>query len=324
MHARRAFTLVELLVVIVIVAILVALLIPAVQSAREAGRRITCANHMKQFALAVANYTSRHGDRLPPVVVQFYDRSGRRVLPKGWVCDDWGQRHSHGWRVAVLPFLEEQNLYDMFDFSVGAMTETNLPAISRVLPTFQCPSTPGYPRSYFPPPTSAITATIPDDLRVGAWDYGVPGDYGNSEFEVNFTAAWYGLKNRDGRFNRRSAKDPCHWAKEFGPAKLAWVVDGLSKTTVAYEYAKRGTSSGISPPAPTGWSQMWHHRVVGFGGINEARWAGRISFHPGGVNNAFLDGSVRFLDESMPRHMLLNLDWRNDGITDHFDPAFDF
>ena len=106
---RRGFTLVELLVVIAVIAILVALLIPAVQAAREAARRITCANHMKQFALAVANYTSAHDDRLPPVALGFFGTSGARPLPKGrWECDEMAGPQSPGWRIAVLPFLFDE------------------------------------------------------------------------------------------------------------------------------------------------------------------------------------------------------------------------
>ncbi len=135
---RRAFTLVELLVVIAVIAILVALLIPAVQAAREAGRRITCANHMKQFALAVANYTSAHDDRLPPMVMAFFGNSGARPLPKGrFECNEWEGRQSPGWRIAVLPFLEEQTLSDQLDFSHGVLPSQIFP---RFRTCFRCSS----------------------------------------------------------------------------------------------------------------------------------------------------------------------------------------
>ena len=65
MHLRRAFTLVELLVVIAIIALLVALLTPAVQAAREAARRAQCQNNLKQISLAVLNYAGAHTDHLP-------------------------------------------------------------------------------------------------------------------------------------------------------------------------------------------------------------------------------------------------------------------
>ena len=241
MHSRRGFTLVELLVVIAVIAMLVALLIPAVQAAREAGRRMTCANHMKQIALAVANYANAHDDRLPPIAMSFFGPYGRRPLPKGrWKCDAWAPRQSHGWRVAVLPFLEKQNLYDQFDFSGGVVTEPNFPAISQVLPLYQCPSTPGYPRSTLQS-NESISGRIPDDLTVGSQDYGVPGrpwqagKDENGDF-ISFVPAWVGTKNYPGVAAYQG--HACGAEVDHGRGgKLVWVTDGLSKTTLAHERA---------------------------------------------------------------------------------------
>src|SRR5512136_760636 len=101
---RTGFTLVELLVVITIIGILIALLLPAVQAAREAARRMQCVNNLKQIGLACMNYESTHA-----------------CLPPGTKGSLWGT-----WMVFVLPFVEQQALYNAWnalgDNSNGSLT----------------------------------------------------------------------------------------------------------------------------------------------------------------------------------------------------------
>ena len=95
---RRAFTLIELLVVIAIIAVLIALLLPAVQQAREAARVTQCRNNLKQLGLALHNYESLHR----------HFPAGSLRSPQGW--------YGHSWLAAILPFMEQGNLYKQFDF----------------------------------------------------------------------------------------------------------------------------------------------------------------------------------------------------------------
>ncbi len=93
MRQRRAFTLVEQLVVIAIIGVLVALLLPAVQMAREAARATQCQNHLKQLGLALHQYHDTHN-----------------VLPPGWLADEPVGVPGWGWATHLLPYLEQQNL----------------------------------------------------------------------------------------------------------------------------------------------------------------------------------------------------------------------
>jgi prepilin-type N-terminal cleavage/methylation domain-containing protein/prepilin-type processing-associated H-X9-DG protein len=108
---RRAFTLIELLVVIAIIAVLIALLLPAVQAAREAARRAQCVNNLKQLGLAVHNYHST-SNSFPPLMANFANAGfGNPLVPTG----EWPL----SWPVFLLPYMEQQQLFNSANFSVG-------------------------------------------------------------------------------------------------------------------------------------------------------------------------------------------------------------
>jgi len=128
---RHAFTLVELLVVIAITGILIALLLPAIQSAREAARRVQCQNHLKQLALAAHLHLDQY---------HFFPSGGW-----GW---DWtgdstrgvGARQPGGWAFASLPFLEQSPLYGMSGGAGGSPANTVAQMVSTPLDVFNCPT----------------------------------------------------------------------------------------------------------------------------------------------------------------------------------------
>lgn len=136
------FTLVELLVVIAIIGVLLALLLPAVNAVREAARRISCQNNMRQLGLAVLNYESSQGALPPGGVIKPADPSCTTVPvdpPDLEACFDSKAGLAMSWIVLVLPFLEEQAVYDQVDFAKDIFHQANEPQ-ARTLAALLCPS----------------------------------------------------------------------------------------------------------------------------------------------------------------------------------------
>ncbi len=124
---RNGFTLLELLTSIAVITVLTAILLPAVQHAREASRRSTCQNNLRQIGLALHNYHDTHST-LPPGCIQSYSAEPRF---SGW-----------GWGSLILPFLEASNLHDQIDFSNVTLYGQHPKLISHSLPTWRCPTDP--------------------------------------------------------------------------------------------------------------------------------------------------------------------------------------
>ena len=125
---NNGFTLVELLVVIAIIGILVALLLPAVQAARESARRTQCLSNVKQIGVAHHNYHS---------VMESFPPGMRWELP---ILAAISTSFERNWVIDILPYLEQQNVHDAFDFSVPISEDKNSTARGTVIPSLLCPS----------------------------------------------------------------------------------------------------------------------------------------------------------------------------------------
>jgi prepilin-type N-terminal cleavage/methylation domain-containing protein len=286
-RARRAFTLVELLVVIAIIGVLVALLLPAVQAAREAARRMQCTNNLKQMGLALHNYASRNNDHFP-IGSQLNSR--------------------HGLFTWMLPFLEQQNIYDQLNLKGSGHSD---PHRHTPITTYFCPSCP-LQRNY---------PTAPNDYQRGALTtYQAVGGAIVNRGETRMTTSFGALPN-NGMFG-------LDFVRSMGECK-----DGLSNSLAIGEFVHHDKTPGRPYAAPPGNVRAW---ILGENG-NRASYAFKVceqainaqvdrqdssiafnhlpmgSFHRGGANFAIGDGSVRFLTDTINFNLYQSLATVNAG-----------
>ncbi len=129
--ARGAFSLVELSVVIAIIGALVAILLPAVQAAREAARRSSCSNNLKQVGLALLQYADLYGG-FPPSSTSQIDFGIWSPNPAG--------NHLHSWASLILPLLEQANLHSQVNYNVSALAAANYAVAGQQIAIYRCPS----------------------------------------------------------------------------------------------------------------------------------------------------------------------------------------
>jgi prepilin-type N-terminal cleavage/methylation domain-containing protein len=301
LHRKRSpgFTLVELLVVIAIIGVLVALLLPAVQSAREAARRIQCANNIRQLGLALMNH-----------------HDVKKAYPPG-IVDNNNQLFGYPrttWTMYTYPYLEEGTLYALFDFNAAPdcggsiwFNPKNYPIVETPVDLFFCPSDGAGGRIHKHPFCGG-----------GAPARGnYAGFFGNLNMGAATTAPHPNHRNAPFRMNKG--------------VELREITDGTSRTMMVSEvltgvpnndrdyrgvhwYDHVGTSQihtrfGPNSASPDALYPAWCDSTTNVPAMNlpcsqgsssgEDNFASARSQHPGGVQSVMADVSVRFVTNSV-------------------------
>lgn len=285
-RSRAAFTLIELLVVIAIIGILIGLLLPAVQKVREAANRVRCGNNLKQIGVAMHNYHSAM-NTFPPGTVD------------GPFGGDVGQRDRSVWLHFLLPYVEQQGIYnqtqDWLTSGAGSLMCWDCPTRFDVVPVFWCHSDPNSPK----------TQTVPSDPQ---------------GFHVNYAACAGSTALNAGGALGDNLNGTFYWKSANGVQAIA---DGTSNTLMAAEIivspdvnghdvrgrmfnpARQGSTLFTTQHTPNNLATP--DRLQYCQNIPQAPCTGTISeinmtarsYHAGGVNTVFCDGSVRFLSNSI-------------------------
>jgi prepilin-type N-terminal cleavage/methylation domain-containing protein/prepilin-type processing-associated H-X9-DG protein len=301
---RSAFTLIELLVVIAITGLLMALLLPAVQQSREAARRMSCLNNLKQLGLACQQHHEVYGV-FPPAWVD-----APFTLPQGEVI-----QNGAGTFPCLLPFLDQEALARQYRWDKRAQGPENQPVATVQLKVLQCPSA----------ESNRWVTAVEDPGNYSYGGKGACGDYGGVR-EIDTGLVDMGLVDPAADYRGVLTRNFL--------TRLADITDGASQTILITEHAGRPTlwRAGRRVPGTYAIAAAWIAGTVTFGqgsshdgttkpgpcAINCTNDREVYSFHAGGANAAFSDGSVHFLSANLDIRVFARLVTRAGGEVSAF------
>lgn len=337
--SNSAFTLVELLVVIAVIGILIALLLPAVQQARESARRMQCSNNIKQLALATHGYVDVH-KLLPPAGV--VENKTMSYGDAHYPVFDQRSGKMFSWAMLLLPFLEETNLYNQFDQTQDVLHQPNEPQES-VVPTYLCPSDAARGRFYSDPEFTA-------GKQFAKGNYAAYCSPMHTDLQLIFPGAFIATGQKLARVTDGLSKtivfSEVRTLDDSRDERGAWALPWNAATLLAFDMhhdvsAAGGYFSGYVALAKYAYQTQTPNTVgpnedVLFGCPDDMlvqaqtermpcikwKWslglAGYISaaprsLHPGGVNSAYLDGHVEFIQDDVDPFLFANLIDIRDG-----------
>lgn len=302
-HCRPAFTLVELLVVIAIIGILVGLLLPAVQAAREAARRMECSNNVKQIGLAFHNYESS----VKSFPINYATRGQLGFPNNGPGIANSGR----SWMQMILPYIEQSNLYNNIDFTVGLQPKSSAPTTpvgknrivaATVIPGFLCPSDDSHEDGTLPNRSDLNETSAPADRwAVTCYKACAGQNWGWGVFNPVV-----GLGKNSGTTDGLNRGDGVICSNQTNvnrKTRIADITDGTSNTFIVGE-AMPGWSQWnwwYNPNACTATCAIPLNRVLRVP-KNIGDWPNNYGFasrHTAGGNFGLADGSVRFISDTI-------------------------
>jgi len=297
------FTLVEMLVVIALIGVLMGLLLPAVQQAREASRRSSCANNLKQIGLAFHNFADGN---------------------KGFPSSRYTISPIHGWVVELLAYIESEPLRKHYDFKSDFFAQVNQPVVSTPLAFMQCPSS-------------------PDQNRILNLDYTGMGYTGGLAASGDYYVRHRGVRKFDGTTKSVILSSAPSSAAGVIPLSFITdglsqtiLVDEIAMKPQNWIFGVRqadSTTATFNAPTAPGWAYCLSTPPAVYSADGKSEWGitattgqpstttesaypcaincsnkgGVYAFHPGGANSLFADGSVHFFAKNMSSSIYLSL-----------------